>query len=267
MADTGTGTSGDPVPLRVVLIGDSLAFHNHEGRLPLDDARLYPNVMAAEIGRRSGRPVDLHVSARAGRCTPQAWELVSKDPWFQQRVLATADVVVLNFAGGDSVPVGVPTVVKDLIPRIPHAGLRRRVRAAYWRHHRTLTRTSRGAMRTVRRAQTLELWPRVVDMVRFYSDGALVVTATTQVTDAAHHGNLDPHSSRAREDLLRMAAERDVPVVDHWPASVRDVARFNPVDGMHWHDDMHRTVGCELAEVVVANLRPKRPLFADVTAQ
>ena len=262
----GDDRADGDAPLRVVLIGDSLAFHNHEGRLPLDDPRLYPNVMADEIARCIGRPVDLHVSARAGRCTPQAWELVSKDPWFQQRVLAPADVVVLNFAGGDSVPVGVPTAVKDLIPKIPHAGMRRRVRSAYWRHHRTLTKATRGAMRTVRRAQTLELWPRIVDMVRFYSGGAPVVAATTQVTDADHHGNLDPHSRTARADLLRMAAERDVPVVDHWPTSVRHAARFNPVDGMHWDDDMHRTIGCELAALVVANLRPKRPLFADVTS-
>lgn len=251
----GPGSALDLFAVHLVLLGDSTAFHNHEERLPLDDPRLYQNVAAAEIETRTGRPVRVTALVRAGQCTPDVWRLVSKDVWTQQVVLPSADAVILNFAGGDMLPVGIPTWIKDLIPRVPQPEIRRRLRATYWDRHADLVRITKGRMRTVPRKVSLELWPRIVDLTRFYSQ-APVITLTCQPVRAPHHGDLDPHSRQHTDDLIAMAEERGVPYVDHYPIAEKAIDDLNPVDGMHWPDYMHQEVGEQLAEVVIEQLSP-----------
>ncbi|MCC7077266.1 MAG: hypothetical protein IT198_09085 [Acidimicrobiia bacterium] len=242
--------------MHLVLLGDSTAFHNHRERLPLDDSRLYQNVAADRITALTGDKVRVTALVRAGQCTPDVWQLVSKDIWTQSEILPRADVVVLNFAGGDMLPVGVPTWLKDLIPRVPQPELRRRLRRLYWDRHADLVRLTRGRMRTVPRSVSLELWPRIVDLSRFYSQ-APVLSLTCQPVRAAHHGSLDPHSREHTDDLIAMAEAKGVPYLDHYPLAEKALDDLNPVDGMHWPDYMHEEVGIRLADLVLEQLSPE----------
>lgn len=235
------------VPLRILVLGDSLCFHGPDARLRTDDARMFPNVMAREIGAVSGRGAEAVVVARSGWNTRDLWELVTKDAWLQERELPRADVVVIFGVGADALPVGVPTWAKDLIPRVPRQALRKRLRRLYFRHHSKLVRLTRAKMRMVPRRVTLDLWPRLVDMVRFYSDGAIVIACGCPPTSGLLHARVDPHSAAASDDLCRLAVAKDVPFVDM--QALCDVSSFNP-DGIHWDYESHRRVGAALAEAV-----------------
>lgn len=238
-------------PLRILVLGDSLCFHGPDARLHTHDERMFPNVMARALATTAGRPAEAVVVARSGWNTRDLWELVTKDVWMQERVLPGADVVVLHGVGADALPVGLPTWAKDLIPRVPNPALRKRLRRLYTRHHADLVRLSAGRMRMVPRTVTLDLWPRLVDMVRFYSDGAIVVACGCPPTRGLLHGRVDPHSAPATGDLRRLAAAKEVPFVD--PQPLCDVAAYNP-DGIHWDYESHRRVGQALADAARAAL-------------
>ncbi|MFN8103823.1 MAG: SGNH/GDSL hydrolase family protein [Acidimicrobiia bacterium] len=238
-------------PIRILVLGDSLCFHGPDARLRTDDERMFPNVMARDLGVMSGRHAEAVVVARSGWNTRDLWELVTKDVWLQERLLPDADVVVLHGVGADALPVGVPTWAKDLIPRVPNPALRKRLRRLYARHHAGLVRLSAGRMRMVPRRVTLDLWPRLVDMVRFYSGAATVIACGCPPTSGLLHGRVDPHSGAATDDLRRLAAAKEVPFVD--PQALCDVAAYNP-DGIHWDYESHRRVGQALADAAYRSL-------------
>ncbi|MBX7161658.1 MAG: hypothetical protein K1X95_15325 [Acidimicrobiia bacterium] len=238
---------------RILVLGDSLCFHGPDARLRTDDSRMFPNVMARRLEELTGNPAEALVVARSGWNTRDLWELVTKDVALQERELPRADVVVLHGVGADALPVGVPTWAKDLIPRVPDAGMRKRLRRLYADHHGRLVRLTGGRMRMVPRSVTLDLWPRLVDMVRFYSDGAVVVACGCPPTSGLLHGRIDPHSAAGTADIRRMAADKHAPFVD--PQDLCDVSAYNP-DGIHWDYESHVRVGNALAAAACRALAP-----------
>lgn len=250
-------------PLRILVLGDSLCYHGPDARLRTDDPRMFPNVMADRVQAGTGRRTEAVVVARSGWNTRDLWELVTKDVAAQERDLPAADVVVVHGVGADALPVGIPTWLKDLIPRVPSAALRKRLRRLYVRRHAQLVRVTAGRMRMVPRRVTLDLWPRLVDMVSFYSDGAVVVACGCPPTSGLLHGRVDPHSAAGTADVRRMATEKGLPFVD--PQPLCDVAAYNP-DGIHWDYGSHLRVGEALAAAALAGLRTRGPAGrADVT--
>lgn len=243
--------SSAPEPLRIVVLGDSLCYHGTDARLPAADPRMFPNVMADRLGAATGRRVEAVVVARSGWTTRDLWELVTKDIAAQERELPWADCVVLHGVGADALPVGIPTWLKDLIPRVPHPGLRKRLRRLYVRHHARLVLATRGRMRMVPRRVTLDLWPRLVDMVSYYSGGAVVVACGCPPTAGLLHGRIDPHSAAGTEDLRRMATAKGVAFVD--PQPLCEVAAYNH-DGIHWDYASHVRVGEALADAALPGI-------------
>lgn len=248
--------SRHPDTMRILVLGDSLCFHGPDARLRTDDPRMFPNIMAERLAQLTGRCTEAVVVARSGWTTRDLWELVTKDVSLQERELPRSDVVVLHGVGADALPVGVPTWAKDLIPRVPDAATRKRLRRAYTRHHSRLVRVTQGRMRMVPRRVTLDLWPRLVDMVRFYSDGAVVLACGCPPTAGLLHGRMDPHSASATADLRRLAADKDTPFVD--PQELCDVESYNP-DGIHWDYASHLRVGTALAAAAAGVLAPTSP--------
>lgn len=242
---------GPASALAILVLGDSLCFHGPDARLRLDDARMFPNVMADRLAELTGRPVEATVVARSGWTTRDLWELVTKDIHTQEDLLPAADVVVLHAVGADALPVGIPTWAKDLIPRVSHAPTRKRLRRLYFDHHARLVRLTGARMRMVPRSVSLDLWPRLVDMVRFYSGGAVVIGCGCPPTVGLLHGRTDPHSPSGTEDLRALAAVKGVPFVD--PQRHCDTTAFNP-DGVHWDYGSHRRIGEALAEAAAAAL-------------
>ena len=84
----------------VLLFGDSLAFHGPERPMPLRDPRLYPQVLAAELGP----DVTVDVVARLGWTARDAWWALTKDPMVASVYADRADALVLGVGQMDHLP-------------------------------------------------------------------------------------------------------------------------------------------------------------------
>jgi len=239
---------GSAQPVSILVLGDSLCYHGPDSRLRLDDPRMFPNIMAARVEALTARPAAATVVARSGWTTRDIWELVTKDVHTQEDLLPGADIVVLHAVGADALPVGIPTWAKDLIPRVTHRTTRKQLRRLYFERHATLVKATGARMRMVPRSVSLDLWPRLVDMVRFYSGGAGVIGCGCPPTAGLLHGRRDPHSAAGTEELRKLAAAKDVPFVD--PQRLCDTSAYNP-DGIHWDYASHRRIGEALADAAV----------------
>ncbi|GEM_PF-1765409 len=237
-------------PFRVTFIGDSRTFHGSEGRLPIHDERLYQNVFAHSLSKHLGRPVELTLQARAGWTTRDVWLLVTKDTWVNEQLLPNSDLVVTSAHTADTLPVSVPTYLKDGIRYIAHPGRRQRVRKMYHRTHRGIVRLTRGRIRTTPERVTQELWPRIINMIRLYSDNAPVISTSVSPFNGYHHGNLDPHSKRTSELLLDLAKTAGVPMLDLQKICT-DRVHLYPEDGLHWDYETQRMIGEQLAELAM----------------
>lgn len=111
-------------PLLLVL-ADSLSFHGPERAEPANEPRLWPNVAAAAVGGR------VELAAGFGWTARHAWYALTHDPrlW---AVMPHVDALVLGVGGMDTLPSPVPTALRELIPVLRPAWLRRAVRAGYW---------------------------------------------------------------------------------------------------------------------------------------
>src|SRR5699024_9910520 len=116
---------GDHRPVLLV-IADSLAYYGPRGGLPADDPRIWPNLVAAELGWR------VELVARVGWTSRDAWWALTQDP----RVWAAvpkAGAVVFGVSGMDSLPSPMPTALREAIRYLRPPALRRMVREGYGR--------------------------------------------------------------------------------------------------------------------------------------
>ncbi|WP_433027848.1 hypothetical protein [Actinomycetospora sp. CA-053990] len=108
----------------LVVIADSLSFHGPDRAEPADEPRLWPHVAASVVDGRA----ELH--AGLGWTARHAWRAMVGDPriWASLR---HADAVVLGVGGMDTLPSPVPTALRETIPALRPAPLRRAVRDAH----------------------------------------------------------------------------------------------------------------------------------------
>src|SRR6201997_1259919 len=67
--------SSEPRPRPVLLVfADSLAYYGPTGGLPADDARIWPNIVASQLGW------DLELIGRIGWTLPHVWRAATQDP-------------------------------------------------------------------------------------------------------------------------------------------------------------------------------------------
>ncbi|MFB7717586.1 diglucosylglycerate octanoyltransferase [Nocardia sp. NPDC056100] len=108
----------------LLVIADSLSYFGPKGGLAADHPRIWPNLVAAELGW------DVELVARIGwTCRDAYWALIG-DP----RVWATvprAGAVVFATGGMDSLPSPLPTALRELIRYVRPSFARRQVRTAY----------------------------------------------------------------------------------------------------------------------------------------
>ena len=64
----------------VLVLGDSLAFQGPQGIVAPTDARLFPNVAAADLSVKWGAPVEVDLVAREGWTSRDSWWALTKDP-------------------------------------------------------------------------------------------------------------------------------------------------------------------------------------------
>jgi diglucosylglycerate octanoyltransferase len=240
-------TSSDR-PLLLVL-ADSLAFHGPERAEPADDPRLWPNVAAAALGGRAELVAGIGWTAR------HAWHALTHDP----RVWASmprVDALVLGVGGMDTLPSPLPTALRELIPALRPAGLRRAVRAGYLSAQPGL---ARAFARVLPGGGPVALPPRLTvthlercrQAVLAIRPGIPVVALLPPPHRAACYGRVHAGRPAAAAATRRWAAAHGVGLLD-LPALVGEhvlTGEGNP-DGLHWGWPGHAVVGAACAELL-----------------
>lgn len=232
---------------RVLVVGDSLAFHGPRQPELLTDPRLWPQLLARHLG------VEVDVLARLGMTARDAWWTLAKDPYVYSVLLPRADAVVLAVGSTDQLPASLPTFWRDAIAYLRPGWLRRRVRLGYHRAHPYLVRASGARLRVLGQVATDHYLSRCVAGIRHYRPGVPVVGIVPPPYAARYHGGLArPHAAAVAAARAWGARER-VPLVDldALVSPYLRTAAMNP-DGMHWGWQVHVAAGLAFADVVRA---------------
>ncbi|TCK21184.1 diglucosylglycerate octanoyltransferase [Pseudonocardia endophytica] len=233
-----------PDPL-VVVLGDSLAFHGPDRPEPADDPRLWPHVAAAALGGRA------EIVARSGWTARHVWQAVAEDPrvWV---LLRHADVLVLGASGMDALPSPLPTAVRELIPSLRPAPLRRVVRDGYLRAQPRLSRAFAtlpgGGPAGLPARLTVDYLERCRVAVGAVRPGLPLLTLLPSVHRAGVYGGAHPHRPPTLRAVRSWARAHGVAELDVAPLVAEHVlAGYGNPDGMHWGWAGHRAVGEALA--------------------
>jgi diglucosylglycerate octanoyltransferase len=221
---------------RLLVIGDSLTYHGPTGPEPTTDARLWPNLVAAQLGTR----VDL--LARQGWTARDAWWAVTKDPVAWSVLVPRAGALVIAVGGMDALPASIPTYLREGIAYLRPGTLRRRVRRAYRLAHPHVAALWGGRLRALPQAATDHYLTRVVRGVRHYRPDLLVVALTPPPWRSADYPGRRGHPAAVA--AARTWAEREGVVLADVEAVVQamhDRGAGNP-DGLHWDWPTHAAV-------------------------
>ena len=212
---------------------DSLSYYGPQGGLPADDPRIWPNIVAAELGW------DCELIGRIGWTCRDVWWAAIGDPraW---AALPKAGAVIFATSGMDSLPSPLPTAARELIRYVRPPWLRRWARDGYGWLQPKLSPISRSALPPKLTADYLEMTRGAID---FNRPGIPIVACLPSVHIAptyghAHHGRAGTVSA-----ITRWAAEYRVPLVDLKEAVAEHVmgGTGNP-DGIHWNFEAHQAV-------------------------
>jgi hypothetical protein len=228
----------------VLVIGDSLTFHGPDQAHPPRDPRLWPSLMATEVGAT----VDL--AAGVGWTARDAWWAVTRDPMVWGEYLPRARALILAVGGMDALPAAIPTYLRQGIAYIRPGWVRRKVRAAYLELSPRVMSITGGPLRQLPQAATDHYFTRLVQAVRtWYPQMPILLltpsphSAAAYPTDRFHAGAL----AAARE----WARAHDVILVDIEAAAQRGLDNHwvNP-DGMHWGWQTHAEIAGMVAEAL-----------------
>ena len=230
---------------RVLLIGDSLAFHGPERAELLTDLRLWPNLLADELG------VEVDWCAGFGWTARNAWWALTKDPNVYSILLPRADAVLVAIGGMDHLPAMVPTYLREGLAYIRPGWLRRRVRRIYHRAHPHVTRALDGRLRVLPQRATDAYLTRIVQAIRVVRPGLPIVGIVPSPYRSAYHGGVDRTHAPAVEAHRRWGEALGVPLVDldAIVGPYAEAGRLNP-DGMHWPWEVHVEVATAFATAV-----------------
>ncbi len=231
--------------VRVLVLGDSTAFHGPDGPELLTHDGLYPNVLARLVGGQ------VDVIARAGWTARDAGLALTKDPYVYSVLLPAADAVVLGVGGSDHLPASLPTYLREGIAYLRPGWLRHGVRRAYHTAHPHVVRATGGRLRVLPLRATLHYLDRCVAALRVVKPGTPVVGIVPPPYLSPYHGSVErPHAGAGRAHRA-WGGRAGVPLVDQHEI-VRPHLRagtLNP-DGMHWSWEVHAEVGAAFAAVL-----------------
>jgi hypothetical protein len=237
---------------RVLVLGDSLAFHGPRRPEPVTEPRLWPNVAAALLGGTA------EIFAGFGWTARDAWWAVTGDPrlW---AVMPSIHAAVLGVGSMDTLPSPLPTYLRVGLRYLRPDPLRRRVRDAYLAAQPGLCRALAGLTGgwpvvlpprlTVR---YLERCRRALLGIR---PGLPVLAVLPAPHRAARYGYVHGGRQRSAGAVASWARGAGVPLVDLeplvWPYLLAGDA--NP-DGLHWSWAGHAAVGRAVGDAVAAAL-------------
>jgi hypothetical protein len=229
---------------RLLVIGDSLTYHGPVGPEPTTDPRLWPNLVAEQLGTR------LDLVARQGWTARDAWWAVTKDPVAWSVLVPRAGALVLAVGGMDALPASVPTYLREGIAYIRPGVLRRRVRRVYHRVHPHVAALWAGRLRVLPQAATDHYLSRVVQGVRHYRPELPVVVLTPPPWRSARYPGRGHEASVAATRSWALREAVALADVDGVVRGMHARGEGNP-DGLHWDWPTHAAV----ADVVRRALR------------
>ncbi len=226
--------SSDADTRRALLVFcDSLTYYGPAGGLPSDDPRIWPNLVAGQLGW------DVELIGRIGWTSRDVWWAATQDPrsW---AALPRAGAVIFATSGMDSLPSPLPTALRELIRYVRPPRLRRWARDGYGWVQPRLSPIARPALPPHLTAEYLEMTRAAID---FNRPGIPVVAALPSVHIAPTYGMSHRGRPGTVAAITRWAAEHDVPLVDLKAAVGEEVmsGRGNP-DGIHWNFEAHQAV-------------------------
>lgn len=241
-SDVDAAAAGSDRPTLLV-IADSLSYFGPKGGLPADHPRIWPSLVAAELGW------NVELVARIGWTSRDAYWALIQDP----RVWATvpkAGAVVFAVGGMDSLPSPLPTALREQLRYLRPPALRRRVRTAYqWLQPRLSPLGWPVALPPRLSVEYLEDSRAALAYMRpeLPVIGCLPSVHLSEAYGKVHAGR--PAAVRALETW---GEEKGVPLVDLGQAVRSNIfsGSGNP-DGIHWGWDGHTAV----AEAMVPTVR------------
>lgn len=242
----------------LLVLGDSLAFHGPERAEPADDPRLWPNLAASALGGRAELVAGIGWTAR------HAWHALAGDPrvW---ALMPRIDALVLGLGGMDTLPSPLPTALRELIPVVRPAPLRRVLRAGYRRAQPGL---SRAFARVLPGGGPVALPPHLTVAYLEQCRAAVlalrpdvpVVAMLPPPHRAPGYGGVHPGRPAAERALRAWAGVRGVRLLDlHALVGDHVLTGAGNADGMHWGWAGHATVGHALAATLGPLLATARP--------
>lgn len=233
----------------ILVIGDSLTYHGPDRPHLLDDPRLWPNVMANQFAGR----VSVDLVARLGWTARDAWWAVTKDPRLWGRVLPRADALVLAVGGMDHLPAAIPTYLRDGIPYVSPAPLRREVRRLYRALAPVAIKATRGRSRQLPQRATDQYLTRLTQAVRHFNPDVPVVLLAPPPHRSREYPSHRHHAPAVAAAHRWAAASGAVAVdVDEYVLPSLLDGSANP-DGLHWSWRTHELVGVQVARVLAQN--------------
>lgn len=231
--------------MRVLVLGDSLAFHGPSQRELLTHPDLFPNV----LGRLLGAEVD--TVARLGWTARDAWWALTRDPYVYSVLLPRADVVVLALGSADLLPAALPTYLKTGLDYVRPGPVRRRLKLAYHYANPYVVRATGGRIRTLPQHVTLHYLTRIVNAVRDLHPRTTIVGIVPPPFDAEYFGHVTRTQPLAARAHREWGESMNVPLADLDAVIAPHLANgtMNP-DGMHWSWAGHEDVAKALADVI-----------------
>ncbi|WP_068159620.1 diglucosylglycerate octanoyltransferase [Rhodococcus phenolicus] len=235
-------TAGRPDRPTLLVIGDSLSYYGPEGGLPADHPRIWPNLVAAELGW------DVELVARIGWTTRDAWWAMTQDP----RVWASiprAGAVVLAVGGMDTLPSPLPTALREQLRYVRPASLRRVARNAYgWLQPRL---SPLGWPVALPARVSVEYLETIRDSLAYMRPELPVIGTLPSVHRSDQYASVHKGRPAAARAITAWAAEKSVPLVDLAEAVRENIESddANP-DGIHWGWDAHRKVAAAMVEAL-----------------
>nr|WP_296772182.1 diglucosylglycerate octanoyltransferase [Rhodococcus sp. (in: high G+C Gram-positive bacteria)] len=234
---TSSDLGGDAPPVLLV-IADSLSYYGPEGGLPVDDPRIWPNIVAAELGWT------VELVARIGWTSRDAWWALTQDPrvW---AVIPKAGAVVFGVGGMDSLPSPLPTALREQIRYIRPPVARRAFRAAYqWVQPKLSHLGWPVALPPKLSVDYLEQSRAALAYVR---PELPIIGTLPSVHRCAAYGNVHSGRPAAEKALRQWSSDTGVPLVDLADAVRENIFSDNAnPDGIHWGWDAHIAVAAKM---------------------
>ena len=212
---------------------DSLSYYGPTGGLPSDDPRIWPNLVADQLGW------DLELIGRIGWTCRDVWWAATQDPrsW---AALPRAGAVIFATSGMDSLPSPLPTALRELIRYVRPSWLRRWARDGYGWLQPRLSPVARPALPAHLSVDYLEQTRAAID---FNRPGIPFVATVPSVHIAETYGHSHRWRDATADAITAWGEAKQVPIVDLKAAVGEYVlsGQGNP-DGIHWNFEAHAAV-------------------------